>query len=559
MKKNRNIIGLAVILILSFQLSGCNIAVTKNNQIAVEEKKEIAPSDFKITENKDIYRNDELDVKKIYVTVMNKNNKWNLSDLNSFRFSETTKRQDIPYVEIRFEADRPSSTIMNTMSANAIMQPRGHSTANVIQKSFKIKLFDNTELWQGQKTINLNKHPYDLTRIRNKLSFDYIKSISNIVSLRTQFCQLFVRDLNSKNKDFVDYGLFTHVEQPNRQYLKSHGIAENAYMYKAEEFEFLRYNDKIVNVDNPLYNKNSFEEVLEINGVEEHSRLIQMLEDVNNLNLDIDDVIEKHFDRDNYITWLALNLITGNNDTNSQNFILVSPVTSTKWYFIPWDYDGAWGYDSQPGTNDKSASWKLNGISNYWGVVLHKRFFKKQKNIQDLSKKVDELAQVMSKERTEEYLKKYYEITNRYVKSEPDVKYLTSTLDDYEKEFKRISGIIEENRKRYYDGLQKPMPVFIDDPQKQAQGYMFSCSESYDFQGDDLQYVFKLSLDPGFTKIIAERKTSDTYVVIDGLKPGRYYCKVEIFDSKGNNQIAFDVFNDRLGILYDGIREFDLK
>ena len=49
------------------------------------------------------------------------------------------------------------------------------------------------------------------------------------------------------------------------------------------------------------------------------------------------DVFAKYFDEENYFTWLAFQMLTGNTDTTSQNFLLYSPQNSQKWYFISWD------------------------------------------------------------------------------------------------------------------------------------------------------------------------------------------------------------------------------
>ena len=45
-----------------------------------------------------------------------------------------------------------------------------------------------------------------------------------------------------------------------------------------------------------------------------------MLTAVNDTSNDINDVIEEYFNRDNYLTWFAVNILTGNRDTINQNF-----------------------------------------------------------------------------------------------------------------------------------------------------------------------------------------------------------------------------------------------
>jgi spore coat protein H len=557
-KKRKELI---VILLTSITIftSACDFKKLSEGSDKSSNTDPVTPVDFRVAENKDIYRNDIINIEKVYITVSDKNKKYSLADINNYRFDRTDKYRELPNIEVRFNAGEPPS-LLEPLTSNAVMLPRGHGSSTSVQKSIKIKLNENLVTWNGEKTLNLNKHPGDLTRIRNKLSFDYLKLIPDLFSFKTRFVQLFIRDLGSNNKEFVDYGLFTHIEQPNKQYLNVHGIAEEAYMYKAEYFEFLRYADSIKNVDDPSYNKNAFQDILEISGVEDHKRLIEMLDAVNDESKNINDIIDKYFDRENYVTWMAFNMITGNYDTNSQNFILVSPVTASKWYFIPWDYDGAWGLDRQPGREGRLSPWQVGGVSNYWGVVLHRRFLKDENNRKALSEKIEKLSKIINKETTEKLVSSYYDITSKLVKSVPDVKYLTSTVDNYENEIKKLPGITEENKQRYYEGLEKPMPVFLGTPKKQDNGYKFNWDSSYDFQGDTIYYDFKISTDYEFKNVIVEKSNLEsTDTIVEGLAPGRYFWKVGIRDSKGNHQVPFDYYTNINGYKYHGMKSLDVE
>ena len=70
------------------------------------------------------------------------------------------------------------------------------------------------------------------------------------------------------------------------------------------------------------YDENDFEDILEIKGVHDHQKLIEMLDAVNNEFMHINDVVNTYFDRDNFVTWLALNIITDNVDTQSRNYYM---------------------------------------------------------------------------------------------------------------------------------------------------------------------------------------------------------------------------------------------
>jgi spore coat protein H len=535
---------------------GCKNKTDENNIKAFKSV------NFKIEDNKYVYSTVKDNVEDMYITIA-PNQQHKFSELNIWKANLQNIIGSRPQVDVYFDVTKPNFE-RSDVKTNAVMLPRGHGTSAAAQKSFKIKLKSGAGLWEEQKTINLNKHPTDLTRMRNKLAFDLLRLIPNISSLRTHFCHLYVRDLDLPNSTFVDYGLFTHVEQPNKNFLKSHGLCSDAYLYKPEMFEFLRYPDKIKNVDDPEYDNKQFQQVLRIKGINDHKRLIKMLDAVNDQNQNINNVISKYFDRDNYLTWMAVNILFGNVDTNSQNFYLMSPSASSKWYFLPWDFDGSLGYSSQPGRQGKYASWQMDGISNYWGVVLHKRFFKDSNNVKDLTKKIEEVNGIITPAVINEYVGKYYKQTSGIVSSLPDVKFLPYGLgpQNYNDEVKDLANSISENKKRYYEGLEKPMPVFLADPVKNGNEYVCGWSESYDFQSDYITYNYTIASDPTLKNIVFQQKdikTASVSVPESKLPKGTYFLSIDIVDSKNNHQEAFDYYNDGVNPEYHNIKKIVIK
>jgi hypothetical protein len=89
-----------------------------------------------------------------------------------------------PEVKVHFQAsDFPDD---NSVS-NATLRQRGGSTRFAPQKSYRIKLDSKKKLWRGERKLQVNKNPWDLVRIRNKLSFDIMKNIPYLPSLDSQF------------------------------------------------------------------------------------------------------------------------------------------------------------------------------------------------------------------------------------------------------------------------------------------------------------------------------------------------------------------------------------
>ncbi|MDO5416487.1 MAG: CotH kinase family protein, partial [Lachnospiraceae bacterium] len=223
---------------------------------------------------------------------------------------------------------------------NATVQIRGQTSSRSQQKNYKIELKKNKGTWRGQRTIALNKHQTDGMRFRNKLAYDLIGGIPQMMGLRTQFVHLYVCDnTGEKPGVFQDYGLYTQVEQLNKTAMKAHGLDSNGQLYKVNFFEFYRYEDAIRTEDDPGFNQKEFETYLEIKGNRDHSKLIQMLEDLNDYSISIDTILEDYFDRENLQYWLAFQILTGNIDTQSRNAYLYSPQNSQTWYLLDWDND----------------------------------------------------------------------------------------------------------------------------------------------------------------------------------------------------------------------------
>lgn len=550
-------------------LSACSEPADEPKSVAgngVSQEAPAAPQPTGIEEDKRIYERDQDDaLKALYVTVLppkgdnKKGLSWYGLNRNTDRYSGD--KLNVIMQEGASDGSGPKSGMFGYGAdhANGSISLRGNTARYASQKSYKIKLFDEAGLWQDQRSINLNKHSADLSRLRNKLSFDLFETIPNFTSLRTGFVHLYVKDLSEggSQQTFQDYGLYTQIEQPNEKFLKSHWLDPYGQLYKVTFFEFQRYPEQIKLQSDPAYDKKAFESILEIKGREDHEKLIRMLDDVNNMTIPIDQVIEKHFDLDNYLTWLAVNILTDNMDTDANNFYLYSPLNSEKWYFLPWDYDGGWGLQR----NLKSISPYQSGISNYWGSTLHNRFFRSTEHVELLKKKIEDISKnYINKNTVEQQLAKYKNVVEPFAKRSPDVQYLPGKLSELSQDYERIVSTPETGYKLFLEDLEKPKPFYMDEVDEQEGGaYRFSWDISFDLQGDDLTYDWMLATDPNFANIVAQKKElAQNNVTIPKLSPNIYYWKVVARDSKGHSQISFDSFEDEEGTPYYGVRKFEV-
>ncbi len=546
------------------QVSIATLVVPFASPVAKEAVQDIDNAPF--VDNPDLYLSDDpTSVVYMYVTVRkgnrsdNTNHTWQeVNDytkwVNGLPVYDVTLGKAEVIVQIGdVNGPIPGELGYGETIPNATIQIRGNSTTAKPQKSYKIELRSRAGEWRGQTTINLNKQFSDTTRARNKLSFDLMKEIPGMVSLRTQFVRLFVKDetTDPPKVTFVDYGLFTQVEQPNRKYLRNHLLDADGHLYKATFFEFYRYPDQIRMADDPLYDEKAFSRILEIKGNKDHSKLIQMLEDVNNTNIPIEQTFEKYFDANNYFTWLAFNILMGNLDTQTQNFFLYSPRNATKWYFIPWDYDGDLA---------RQEGWYVidqyeYGIANYWGVPLHSRVLKVGRYRDMLDTKINELMKFLTPERIRGMMMEYKQVTDAYSLKMPDLYHMPFTESDYEQAYGLVPGEIQVNYDLYRQSLKSPMPFFLGTPKVSGKLLTFNWQESYDFDAQDIDYHFTVSRDWEFDEIVHEETLTNKHTVtIDMLEPGTYFWRVTATNKKGITQYPFDIYWDADRVPHSGLK-----
>lgn len=441
---------------------------------------------------------------------------------------------------------------------NATVQIRGATSSKAAQKSYQIKIKSGAGEWRGQKTIALNKHPYDSSRLRNKLSYDLIKTIPGMIGLRTQFVHLYVKDQTEGNTDtFVDYGLYTQVEQVNSRYLRNHGLDEYGQLYKATMFEFFRYPDALKLKDDPTYDEKAFEQVLEIKGNDDHSKLLQMLEDLNNYSLPIEEVFARYFDEENYFTWLAFQMLTGNTDTTSQNFFLYSPQSSSTWYFISWDNDGAW----ESGENllqGAAAGYNYEkGISNYWGSVLHKRVLQSPTMRQKLDDKVNEIRALVTEEVVAAKVEAYKAAIEPYMYAMPDIMHNVEDRATWEKILQTIPQEIETNYQMYVLSLEYPMPFYYNQIVAVGDTIEYTWDISYDFDDEAITYTFELARDYLFTEtLVREEGLTLPRATSDKLPTGQYFVRVTATNASGRTQTAQEYYEGLDDVRRYGVRMF---
>lgn len=550
-------------------LTGCNVVEQEEKK---EEKEVIDTSDYEVETEEDIhirdkdllYENqDNTEIVTMYLTV----SKGNKAEGTNHTWEEINTYSVYDYEDMGVDRYKVAGLLQvgdekgpvagelgyGQVASNCTIQIRGQSSSKVPQKNYKISIKENKGDWRGQTTIALNKHQTEGLRFRNKLAFDMMADIEEIMSLRTTFVHLYVKDTTGeKETKFQDYGIYTQVEQLNKTALQRHGLDKRGHLYKINYCEFYRYEDAIRLKEDPEYDVKKFEEIMEIKGDDDHSKLIALLEKINDFSIPIDTILKEHFDIENITYWMAFNMLLGNIDSQSRNFFLYSPQNVDRWYILPWDIDAMLRREEYRvlGRVDYDA-WE-SGVSNYWGNRLFQRCLKSEWFLEELDKAVEDLHGRFTEEYINSYVQTYAKLIKPYLYSGRDLLHAPLTKKEFDHVVNYIPTEMEDNYKRYKDSLTNPLPFYIGTPEKTKTGYNLQWDPSYDFNREDIVYTFELATDYLFEKPIykAENLKLPTVEIPKKLKAGQYFIRIKAKNESGKEQYAFDYYRVTGGKVY---------
>lgn len=540
----------------------------KTEQVKAEKAEKEEINEIHLRDKDSLYENDDdTSVVTMYLTV----SKGNLSENTYHTWKEINSYSVYDYEDMGVERYQVAGLLQvgdengptegevgyGERVPNATVQIRGQTSSQNAQKNYKIELKKNKGTWRGQRTINLNKHMTEGMRFRNKLAYDLIRGIPQMVGLRTQFVHLYVKDNTEEpGGKFEDYGIYTQVEQLNKTALKSHGLDSNGQLYKINSFEFYRYEDIIKKEDDAGYDKTAFEKMLEIKGDSDHTKLIDMLTDLNDYSIGIEDVLKEHFDEENIVYWMAFQILMGNVDTQNRNVYLYSPLNSDIWYFIAWDNDGCLMRPEYELRNfSDQNSWE-KGISNYWGNILFQRCLKSRSFREKLNDAILDLREYLNKDMLTSKIESYKNVLKPYLYLMPDAEYEPLTSEQYDQIAASLPDEIEKNYQLYLESLETPMPFYIGVPTIDGDKLKFNWDVSYDLDAEDITYSVEVAGDYLFRDVIYQNTTLTVpEAEMDLPKAGQYFVRVRATNTSGKTQDAFDYYVTDEGKYY-GMRCF---
>ena len=556
--KAENIILVILIVLLPLSLLGYKA-------ISIDSYKK-APADtiLNVQDLKSLYE-DSNDEQVIYMTVgrvgegIDSEHTW--SELNSHDLAWYEENDEKKYrcdALIQFgneEGPTSGSFGFEDVGTNATVKISGTKASTRQQKNYHITINEGSGSISGIKSFTLSKSFSDPFRFSNRLCFDLMSEIEEMMSTRTRFVHLYVRDETEEADSlFVDYGLYTMIESIDKRYLKNRGLDKSGELYKVVNFDFGRHEDVIMQPTNPGYDKDKFEELLEVKGSNDYSQFLKMLDVVNDPSIPIEDIVKEYFSKDNLYTWMAFNILMDNKDTDTENFYLYCSTGTKKFYILPWDYDGVLRSDYELLRDaDYSPGWE-KGIFLYTESKLFSRMMKSQHCLNELSEYVTKLHEsVLSEENIMKKVEEYSKLVKKHLYSLPDMGFARVSKDNYDKLIEKLREQIDTNFYAYYDSIETPWPFHILEPEKQGGNVVVRWEESY-FIGGECTYSVTVSDSWDFKEnIIDEHNVTGTELKVGKLETGQYFVRVTADTPAGHSQEAYEIYNTEKKTTVHGI------
>ena len=420
----------------------------------------------------------------------------------------------------------------------ATMRPRGGNFTRAAEtQSYNIRL---EEPFQDHRTLLLNKHDSDPSRLRNALSFQLFQGMENMVSLRTQFVHLFVND--------EDFGLYTMVESRGSRMLRNHHLDARGHLFNIE-YGFFLYQ---------LYDRerriNSILDRAELQVGHNHDGLITMMDAVYSEE-NIHHIIDRHFNRENLLTYFASVYLMQNLDTRAKNYLLYStPREPQRFYFIPWDWDLAFF----PPENKTIfvGSWR-EGLGNWVGIGIVDRMLREPELVDALIFKMVELAQTsLSQERVSTLVDQLAGEVEPFTRRQPELQVMTP--QSLWAEVNVIKDVIKDSARQLVEIIERPLPLSVDtaiyDTENQA--VTFYWNDTVSLQNRQLSYEVVFFIESRWDEnniVWRSMRTTDTsltiteYDIPEEVSAGQYYWMVYVWDDIGNYNTSYNM--DEFGVI----------
>jgi len=236
-----------------------------------------------------------------------------------------------------YESSVRTDTLMNVG-----FRLRGSSSLNAIKKSFKLSVnsFTPGAKWLGLEKLNLVAQHNDPSLLRAKLCWDGIRHFG-LAGSRTSFVKVYI------NNEFK--GLYLNVEHIDENFANTYFLDSSAPLWKCTypaDLAYLGSNPELYKFE--MWGRRMYE--LKTNTFQDDYRpLAEFVDVLNNTPLaTLPCALERLFNVDDYLKYLALDVLTGNWDNyvyNKNNFYLCRNEQTGLIDYIPYDLDNTLGLD----------------------------------------------------------------------------------------------------------------------------------------------------------------------------------------------------------------------
>jgi spore coat protein H len=252
----------------------------------------------------------------------------------------------------------PAKMTTNGRTVSVSVRYRGGHTRGYPKRSY--------EVVRKNQAFHYNAEFDDPSIIRNALSFAFFPMIG-VPAPRTKHVLLVV---NGQPR-----GVYLEIEGVERLFFRRRNIGASSLFYAVnDKADFGVYMPDTKRLKTSLLSGYEYR----FGDSAEKTRLKSFIQGLNShKGSQAEAFIKSHLDVNNYLSWLAGAVLTGNYDGFEQNYAIYRSRKTGKLRMIPWDYEGTWGRNCYGRIVDSSLV-SVSGYNHLTRKLLENRTFRNQ-------------------------------------------------------------------------------------------------------------------------------------------------------------------------------------
>ncbi|WP_239615245.1 CotH kinase family protein [Cohnella mopanensis] len=218
----------------------------------------------------------------------------------------------------------PAKMITNGRTESVSVRYRGGHTRSYPKRSY--------EVVRKNQAFHYNAEFDDPSMIRNALSFAFFPMIG-VPAPRTKHVHFMI---NGQSQ-----GVYLEIEGVEKLFFRRRRIGASSLFYAInDKADFSLYSSESNRTKSSLLAGYEYR----FGDASEKTKLKSFIRGINTLKESRkESFIKSRLDVQNYLSWLAGAVLTGNYDGFEQNYSIYRSRVTGKLRMIPWDYEGTWG------------------------------------------------------------------------------------------------------------------------------------------------------------------------------------------------------------------------